>query len=134
MASARIAAGPRRWRVALLVLAGAAAAPLGCGPSVGKVNGRPDHYYGDTLTVTGRVGDYLLRDDTAEASVFQLIARGGHRIIIVAPPRERFSGGLRVRVRGEFVAERTVGGRTYYDVVSATSVRPIGAMRRMLLF
>ena len=75
-----------------------------------------------------------VRDDSAEASVFQLIARGGHRVIIVAPPRERFGGGRRVRVRGEFLSERTVGGRTFYDVVSATSVKPIGMMRRMLLF
>jgi hypothetical protein len=136
MASVRIAAGHGRWRIAglALALAGAGAAPQGCGPSVAKLNGQPDHYYGETLTVTGRVGDYLVRDDTAEAAVFQLIASGGHRVLVVAPPPGRFPGRRRVRVRGEFVAERTVGGRTFYDVVSATSVKPIGLVRRMLFF
>ena len=55
-----------------------------------------------------------------------------HRIIVVAPPSARFNKGRRVRVRGEFVKERTVGERRFYDVLVATSVTRPGLMRRMM--
>jgi hypothetical protein len=126
-------ASPRLALVLALAALGAVGfSTAGCGPTVEKVNGKPDQFYGKSMSVSGRVGDYILRDKNADATVFQLIAGERHRIIVVAPPSARFNEGKKVRVRGEFVRERTVGGRSFYDVLVATSVTRLGFMRRMM--
>jgi len=118
--------------LALLIALALGFLATGCGPTVEKVNGKPDHFYGKNMSVSGRVGEYIVRDAKADASVFHLISGTGHRIIVVAPPSARFNEGRRVRVHGEFVREQTVGGRTFYDVLVATSVKRLGLMRRMM--
>ena len=95
----------------------------GCGSSISRVNGKPDQYYGKMLSLHGRVGEIIGGSDTGEATVFHLVSKGGHRIITVAVPPVAFRVGDQIYVRGEFVNERTVAGRTYYDVVSAATIR-----------
>ena len=95
----------------------------GCTTSIGKVNARAENYYGNEITVAGRVGDILLRTDTGRAEVFHLVSDDGERIIVVVPGGIRSKVGDGARIRGELVAQHTYEGRTYYDVVVAQRVR-----------
>jgi hypothetical protein len=97
-----------------------------CGPSVGSINGRPDQFYGKRISLTGRIGDVLLRDGAGKAVVFHLVAGNGGRIIVVTSRGTSRRQGDRVRVRGTFAAEHTVGDKTFYDVVVTDRVRRPG--------
>jgi hypothetical protein len=110
--------------IASLVLAG-------CSSSISNVNGKPDQYYGKVLSFYGRIGEIVVASDTGGAEVFHLVSKDGHRIIVVALPAVPCRVGDRVYVRGEFIRERTLGGRNYYDVVSATTIRKAGIWNRI---
>ena len=98
----------------------------GCSSSISSVNGKPDHYYGKVLRLDGLIGEIVVASDTGGAEVLHLVSKDGHRIIVIALPGVPCRVGDRVRVCGEFIQERTVGGRSYYDVVSATTIRKAG--------
>jgi len=100
----------------------------GCGPSISTVNGKPDSYYGKVLRIQGRIGEILVRSETGKPNVFQLVSKGGHRIIVVAPGPVDYGVGDRVHLSGEFTPERTIAGQTFYDVVSASEIRRAGRL------
>jgi len=97
-----------------------------CSSSISSVNGKPDQHYGKVLRLDGRIGEIVVASDTGGAEVFHLVSKDGHRIIVVTLPAVPCRVGDRVYVRGEFIQERTVAGRSYYDVVSATTIRKAG--------
>lgn len=98
----------------------------GCGASIGGINGRPENFYGKKVTLTGRVGDVLVRDAAGKAVAFHLVSDGGERIIVVTSrPTSRHQGD-KVKVRGTFSTEHSVGDRTFYDVLVAGPVRRPG--------
>jgi hypothetical protein len=107
----------RRTALALIALTIA-----GCATRIGKVNVRPDDYYGRDVTFSGRVGDILVRSDAGRAEVFHLVADHGDRLIVVVPGGISERMGAPVRVAGQFTAAHTYAGRTFYDALVAHRV------------
>jgi hypothetical protein len=107
--------------LAMLLLG--AAGGVGCRPGIGAINTTPARYHGREVRLYGRIGEVIAPEAPLDPVVFHLVARDGGRIIVVAPgPLVRGQGDW-VKVRGQFHPEITVGGRAYYDVVVATSIR-----------
>jgi hypothetical protein len=79
------------------------------------------------------VSDILLRTDEGRALVFHLVSDDGHRIIVVAERGVRRAVGESATVRGEFRAEHTYAGKTYYDALVAENVRRRNRWRDSLL-
>ncbi len=107
----------RRSALALIALTIA-----GCATTIGKVNVRPDAYYGRDVTISGRVGDILVRSDAGLSEVFHLVADRGDRLIVVVPGGIADGMGAAVRIEGQFTAAHTYAARIFYDVLVARSV------------
>jgi hypothetical protein len=119
---------PQRIRVRALPVIAAISClvPLllaGCQPSIGTINSKPDHYYGKDVRLSGHIGEILVRNENSNPQVFHLISSDEHRIIVVASAPLEARRGDWVRVRGRFTPQHMVDGRTFYDVISATTVQ-----------
>jgi hypothetical protein len=94
-----------------------------CRPRIGAINATPNRYYGREVKLYGRIGEIVPPTGPLDPVVFHLVAEDGGRIIVVAPGPFIQGQGDWVRVRGQFTAEITVGGHTFYDVIVATRIK-----------
>jgi hypothetical protein len=105
----------------LAAFAALAVAVGGCGVGIAELNANPTRHYQEPVSFHARVSRIqVLPGET----LLEVADAQEHRIFVLA------SGSIDVRpeqwveVTGTLVPEATVGGRTVYDVVQATSVEP----------
>lgn len=109
-----------------IVVLGLVAALAGCSTTIVKLNERPDKYYQQKVTFTGR----LTRTQQVDSDTLAEVADSNeHRILVrsAAPPEMEI--GSWVKVNGILVPEARVGDKVLYDIVLAEK---IGRTRRPL--
>jgi len=114
-------------RVARLLLVAVLVAGLaGCGNTIAGLNARPDRYYQEKVSFTGRIA----RAQTLSAGLLlEVVDTDGARILVRTTGAVDASTGDWVEVKGILVPETQVEETVLYDVVAAERVERTRAPR-----
>jgi hypothetical protein len=97
---------------------------VGCGATISTINLRPDKYYQEKVTVSGRITRMQAVDGGA---LLELADAREHRLLVKSSAAVTQAIGDWVKATGVLVPEARVGNQVLYDVLVADDVSGTGA-------